>query len=1012
MNLLPAWSLDLKTCLPLILALPGLASPALWAAPSSAQGAGQAPAATAANSPKQTGDTDGATWLARLAPSGQALDRALVERLLAEIDLDRRATNNLAMAQSRAAALEQRLANAWQNPADAESGHLWRQAFLLKSDLALAAGDSAGAWLAWNSRQPRPDVEPALAEAARALLSEPGALQAKEAVRVALLESLGGGKSSAAPAKHPLANAVEAYLGSNDLTAMRSLGRSAVPHLRFLAGQGRENFTPTGQMDPLRAYYVLDPAGALAYMQGEFDLGGPIWKLRVAQILFDHNGRPSPGTEAQLLDDLFLRALSDGSTSEFMLEQSRRIPSKWQSLPRVVTYLAKTIAEAQSHSGLINIAQALAGSELGRAQAKLILTSEEKELRSGFLRGLEILEDDERRSVRDAILSLAFDALPNGRRICAEELTITKSPEERVLRLKLLEEDPEYAVRVQAFLALVGEDDLERKSPSSPLGPPLNDQEAWATLERLSQKQNYLPEGCWLYALKHLPPGVAVNIWYSLLASDQETILNVVAETWREIDFGSVEQRGHAFVALWKRFRDLPNLASNARGLPSPSRTLANREVLDVVLTLLAAEGELQLVQRLIWSRMPSDEEDFHRLADLAKEAGPTGRHAMLKAHAHPSVLPGVMAVLLDALGPFDGQVLLEIAEHAELSPAMRLLAATQALSQGVAAAQAPLEEALGSPELAADFRKRLEASRPEWARYVGNLLERCPANAVNAVALNLLSRSDVPDSNLLFVVSTLGRLGAGSAEIARLCVTRWGQNFSREQWERGGLRFALLAVGPGRAFFDLDFVTRALQVPEYRDEAAQALGRRRDPTNLPLLAQELERFASGTLKYNQSDGAYFGSLVNSVAQIGTPAALALLADTAAAAENNDQRKFCLAQIDQMLRVEEARRVAAEQGALPRSRIAATGELLGMLSHADSKVRLAAIKGLGALGQPEVLPELIALLPGATPEFESAINAAIDLIAEASARSAPAAPGLAPRPGTAPEQEAETTPGE
>jgi HEAT repeat protein len=69
------------------------------------------------------------------------------------------------------------------------------------------------------------------------------------------------------------------------------------------------------------------------------------------------------------------------------------------------------------------------------------------------------------------------------------------------------------------------------------------------------------------------------------------------------------------------------------------------------------------------------------------------------------------------------------------------------------------------------------------------------------------------------------------------------------------------------------------------------------------------------------------------------------------------------------------------------------------LQSPDRRQRLGAIEGLGALGQPEVLPDLVRLLSGADAEFEAALQRAIARIAANPVpASAPQRPFVEPEP--------------
>lgn len=959
---------------------------ALWPASAAAQ---QAPTA--------------AGWAQQAAGDDGRLDAAELARALAELDLDRRASGDLQRALARAQALGARLAA---QPAGAERAALERELTCALAELWLEAGNPAEAWRLLQPSGPLSAAATPPAGGADGSTPQPGPaaspreLALRERARNSLAADLG---LAAVQPQNALEQAVEDALSLSPENDQRlaTLGRAAVPHLLTLCRQNRDRFPLEGRRDPLRALVGIDPRAFLDLALAEFEAGGAVWRTRLQQPtgqLFAHI-LPGNVVRSELVEDfdrLVERLMVEPATADAMWQALSPFGSSLHHLPRVCAQVAREAHDPRREVALVALIQNLEFRGAVVGELERLAASPLDQPRIFLCQRLSSNYQQTSPDARRVLLGLAKDPVEKIRVRVASALAITNSAEERGLRLELLF-DPSVDVRQQVLYSLLQEQELLLKSGPGPLGLPLSDPETQAAVERCFDSLDSKQKDTWEILARNLPEEARARLLRRMLASGTLELIQGVAQGLRSRTIADPALELELQLDLAKACRPLAKGFDLVWG--------ATQAVLDrpgqytALLTAAMDQGLHDLLKALTWYRVPNQAGREIQLQGRAHSLdGPTTGRLLVVQCGIESIQEAQIHLLLE-LERAPASSLLTVMADTRLSPEVRLLAMARALKQGAPEALELLGEAAVWPALESAIAA-VEDGQP-WARWLSGFtgIRSAPEPLRNALAARALSSEGLGDRAVQMLVSALSPSGPQGIELAGRAAARWGGAL-RDSSDRFVLRALLVECQALPAVpLDREFLRSALAIHKPTSGVVEAIRRRGDASLTALLGDELDR-RRADYSISSSDFALSETspILEGLSRIASPEALALLAREAGINPHANVRQACLEQLENLRRLEEAARWSAERGSLPRSRAQATAELLALLESPDRRQRLAAIEGLGALGQPEVLPDLVRLLSGADAEFEAAIGRAVGRIAaQPGPISAPPRPFVEPR---------------
>lgn len=959
---------------------------ALWPASAAAQ---QAPTA--------------AGWAQQVAGDDGHLDAAELARALAELDLDRRASGDLQRALARAQALGARLAA---QPAGPELAALERELACALAELWLEAGNPAEAWRLLQPPGPRSAAATPPAGGADGSTPQPGPaaspreLALRERARNSLAAELG---LAAVQPENALEQAVEDALSLSPENDQRlsTLGRAAVPHLLTLCRQNRDRFPLEGRRDPLRALVGIDPRAFLDLALAEFEAGGAVWRTRLQQPTGQLFANILPGNvvRSELVEDfdrLVERLMVEPATADAMWQALSQFGSSLDDLPRVCAQVAREAHDPRREVALVALVQSLEcrGAVVGELERLAASPLDKPRIfLCQWLSNFQQTSPDARR----VLLGLAKDPVEKIRVRVASALVITKSAEERSLRLELLF-DPSLDVRLQVFYSLLQEQELLLKSGPGPLGLPFSDPETQAAVERCFDSLDSKQKESWEILARNLPEEARARLLRRMLASGTLELIQGVAQGLRSRTIADPALELELQLDLAKACRPLANGFDLVWG--ATQAVLKRPDQYAALLTAAMDQGLHDLLRALTWYRVPTQVgREIQLRRDMIDSLdGPTTGRLLV-------VLCGIESIqeaqihLVSEFRRAPASSLLTVMADTRLSPEVRLLAMALALAKGAPEALELLGEAAVWPALESAIAA-VEGG-DSWAPWLSEFtgIRRAPEPLRNALTARALSSEGLGDRAVQMLVSALSPSGPQGVELAGRAAARWGGAL-RDSADRFMLRALLVECQALPAVpLDREFLRSALAIHRPTSGVVEAIRRRGDPSLTALLGDELDRRRTD---FSETESGYAlgetSPILEGLSRIASPEALALLAREAGINPHANVRQACLELLENLRRLEEAARWSAERGSLPRSRAQATAELLALLESPDRRQRLAAIEGLGALGQPEVLPDLVRLLSGADAEFEAAIGRAVGRIAaQPGPISAPPRPFVEPR---------------
>jgi hypothetical protein len=958
---------------------------ALWPASAAAQ---QAPTA--------------AGWAQWVAGDDGRLDAAELARALAELDLDRRASGDLQLALARAQALGARLAA---QPAGAERAALERELACALAELWLEAGNPAEAWRLLQPPGPLSAAATPPAGGADGSTPQPGPaaspreLALRERARNSLAAELG---LAAVQPQNALEQAVEDALSLSPENDQRlsTLGRAAVPHLLTLCRRNRDRFPLEGRRDPLRALVGIDPRAFLDLALAEFEAGAAVWRTRLQQPtgqLFAHilTGQVVRSELIEDFDLLVERLMVEPATADAMWQALSPFGSSLHHLPRVCAQVAREAHDPRREVTLVALIYNLEcrGAVVGELERLAASPLDQPRLTLS-----QLLVNRERTSpdARRVLLGLAKDPVEKIRVRVASVLATTTSAEERSLRLELLF-DPSVEVRQQALWSLCQEQERLLKSGPGPLGLPFADPETLAAVERCFDGLDSKQTNSWEVLARNLPEAARARLLRRMLASGTLELIQGVSQALRNRTIADPALELELQLDLANACRPLANgfdlvWAATQAVLDRPGQYAA-------LLTAAMDQGLHDLLKALTWYQVPNQVGRKIQLQEMTKilDGPTTGR--LLVVQCGIESIQEAQIYLVSELQRAPASSLLTVMADTGLSPEVRLLAMARALEQGAPEALELLGEAAVWPALESAI-VAVEGGQP-WAPWLSGFsrIRSAPEPLRNALTARALSSEGLGDRAVQMLVSALSPSGPQGVELAGRAAARWGGAL-RDSADRFMLRALLVECQALPAVpLDREFLRRALAFHKPTSGVVEAIRRRGDASLTALLGDELDRRRSD-YSVSPSDFALSETspILEGLSRIASPEALALLAREAGINPHANVRQACLELLENLRRLEEAARWSAERGSLPRTRAQATAELLALLESPDRRQRLAAIEGLGALGQPEVLPDLVRLLSGADAEFEAAIGRAVGRIAaQPGPVSAPQRPFVEPR---------------
>lgn len=156
---------------------------------------------------------------------------------------------------------------------------------------------------------------------------------------------------------------------------------------------------------------------------------------------------------------------------------------------------------------------------------------------------------------------------------------------------------------------------------------------------------------------------------------------------------------------------------------------------------------------------------------------------------------------------------------------------------------------------------------------------------------------------------------------------------------------------------------------PSCGARALGAIGRLRDTALLPVIARVIEGPATHPF-YSEAADALKGFLSDDSAR--------LLLIAARKTPSEDQRTWCLAQVEKIAALQDAEERWASRGIKRATREATVSKLMALLGSQDKAVRIEAIRGLATWEAVEAMPELIELLAAPDADVAQAAREALD----------------------------------
>jgi HEAT repeat protein len=965
------------------------------------------------------GPTPAPEWVLQVAGSDGQLDRDELGRALAEIDLDRRASGALDVALQRVRALALRLAG---QPAGSESANQRLQVLCAEAELLLELGQAVEAWQLLSSAGSLGEASAQTAAgggntaagaaggAGAAAANHPRLAALRERAKTRVAESLG--LSSPAP-KNALEQAVEDALVASEANTgrLKALGPSAVPHLLTLCRRDRDQFPPIERRDPLIALGQLDPRAFLDLALAEFEAGGGVWRTRLLEPAKDLLVHVLPGSSVRSdlvpdLDRLLELLLREPITTEATWSALESFGKALHELPRVCQRMAECVNDPAREISFLRITDNMRLNGAVAAVAERLAASSLDRFRLLFVQKVLMPASTESPEARRILLGLHGDVQESIRAHVAEILSKCSSVEERQLRAALIE-DPTELVQQKALESLSYDQWEFGTEGVDTLCAPLADPVTLGAIERASGHLNSASSEAWGDVTSQLNSPTQEIVLRNMLATGEQEWLYLVANLLRKGLAKDPNQSVQLTLELARAARALPRGYLVISGAISP--VFSEPAPLAALLNAAIKEGLNELTMELTWSERRAQGQPPYKLQKRIQSLDEPTAGKMLIALCASERSLDAKVELVCGLSQARAEDFLVVMENSDEVPEVRMLAMAQALLKGAVGAL----DLLDDQPVWGVLENALEAicgghPYPNWVREFERFRE-APEPLRNALAERALSAQGLGEQTTQLLVSALSLTGPQGLELAIRVSARWGGPLKDSQDRKLLRRLLVESQALPAVPLDRELLRSVLTIRWQAGQVVEAIQRRGDPSLTALLGDELDRRRALGTQY-ETDGGLpeLEPILGGLGRIGSPEALALLTREAQLNPTAKIRKACLEQLEALRRLDEASRWTAERGSLPRTRAQATAELLELLTSPDRATRLAAIEGLGALGQPEVLPDLVRLLSKAGEDnfLRSTLQAAISRIAASAGSATPPGNPLGnPKPQAEPEEE-------
>lgn len=234
-----------------------------------------------------------------------------------------------------------------------------------------------------------------------------------------------------------------------------------------------------------------------------------------------------------------------------------------------------------------------------------------------------------------------------------------------------------------------------------------------------------------------------------------------------------------------------------------------------------------------------------------------------------------------------------------------------------------------------------------------------------NRILLAVLAHPDAAPDMRAMAARLLRPYARNGVEAVQAVLARWLDDVSTEH---PAVSVAIRSIGTLPIEGKSDILRRLVRERRYVKEAASAMASSRDESFVPDLAAILQDPA--TRDWDEALTALGSFLTDEAAE----ALLEVSAQVTVAA----RRQVALAAVEEIRTYQEARERWTSRRLGRQTREQATEELLGMLADPDARVRGEAALGLATLGAIESIPRLIRLLQDPAEEVRGAASQALD----------------------------------
>ncbi len=773
--------------------------------------------------------------------------------------------------------------------------------------------------------------------------------------------------------------AVADALLRNDFGFLAQLGSLSAPAVAS-AVRGQPDAFPTDPaQDPLDLLARLDFRSADGLVLELLEHPGFLWRKRVARLLWrlevENERRWSREEPPRWLGEGFarfaLRYAEDPDVGLNALGFLVRLVQRGWRAPAFDAVLERALRSSDPARRDVAIGCVRSSAQAyGQARLEALLAEPDPRLREFAAQVLAY-----QFPAATALLALAGDPEPGVRVAVARHMQGALAdgpldPEREQVLVRLLL-DPHGEVAESAWRAfaemplvprLVEPPAAELFDPSQPVQGSyqvLRDPPTEGALRQLLEAETrpYYRSALVLRLTRLVPP---LN-WELLLvlAADREpAVLDAVSRSLG--GFMSLEEP-EAALRVAGALLDNPAFTGAERVTDTALRMTETRRCTTALLRWLLARDDEALLRRTLPDGLSSNPFPLDRLLQV----DPTLVVAWL-TRVHSLSTAKVRYVCSNDWGPPElGRALLALARDEASSPGLRVLALQGAFVRGEA--EAEITACALALVAAPGWRdpRVLAEGRADFQNLVGKL----DGTAGNAVILRALEDPELPEALAISFGGQLDGAAPGAHEIVALVLQR---GFEREEWQ-APVGAALEAFGDHLELEGTEVLAAAARVPWLSSRALWAIGNRRDPRHLPLLAELVARPGEPSQR-DKAAQALFGYL--------DAEAVEPLLVAAASVTDPELRDRCLAQLEKIREYQDAKERWATRKARVQTREQVIAELVTQLDAKSDEVKVQAIRALATWEAVEVMPRLIELSAAGSKSVAAAARAALDRLNE------------------------------